>query len=177
MAVNEERQPQQPPPTAPPDFQAVVASTSTRLYRLAARVLGSEADAEDVLQDAYLRAFEAWRGGGFDARSSIDTWLYRIVIRVAVNFLRTRRRSDAREAAAPAAGSNAQRALEARAELAELSKWLDLLPPDQRAALVLKELEGLSSADVAQVLECSVGAVEQRLFRARATLRKRSDHE
>jgi RNA polymerase sigma-70 factor (ECF subfamily) len=64
---------------------------------------------------------------------------------------------------------------EARLALTELADWLKDLPPDQHAVLVLKAVEGRSSAEVAEILGCSEGAVEQRLVRARATLRQRRD--
>jgi RNA polymerase sigma-70 factor (ECF subfamily) len=64
---------------------------------------------------------------------------------------------------------------EAHMALSELSDWLADLPPDQRAAVVLKSVEGLTTPEVAKILECSEGAVEQRLVRARATLRRRRD--
>jgi RNA polymerase sigma-70 factor (ECF subfamily) len=69
--------------------------------------------------------------------------------------------------------SSAER-IAAREALRELSAWIDELPPDQRTALVLKELEGLPSNEVAAIMGSSVGAVEQRLVRARAALRSRS---
>lgn len=62
---------------------------------------------------------------------------------------------------------------EAKLALSELSEWLGELPREQQAALVLKSVEGFSSAEAAEILECSEGAVEQRLVRARATLREK----
>jgi RNA polymerase sigma-70 factor, ECF subfamily len=166
-----------PEPTPAEQFNAVVAETTPKLFRLAARLVGSQADAEDVLQESYVRAFDAWRLGRFEGRAALDTWLYRIVVRTAVSHLRTRKRGDARDQAYGVPGSDALSRIEASAELRELAQWLDLLPEEQRSALVLKELEGLSTAEVAEVLECSVGAVEQRLHRARASLKKRCDRE
>ena len=159
------------------EFNALVAETAPRLFRLAARLLGSQADAEDVLQESYVRAFDAWRQGGFQQRATGMTWLYRIVTHVALNHLRARTRKDARDAAYGASGPDALQALETNAELRQLATWLDLLPEEQRTALVLKELEGLSAPEVAQVLGCSVGAVEQRVHRARTTLRKMCERE
>lgn len=164
-------------PTDAAAFDCIVSQTAPKLFRLAARILGSQADAEDVLQESYVRAFDAFRTGRFDGRSTHLTWLYRIVTRVALNQLRTRRRGDAREQHWKPSGGDPLLALEASAELQEMSKWLELLPEDQRTVLVLKELEGMSAAEVAEVLECTVGAVEQRLHRARAALRKVSDRE
>jgi RNA polymerase sigma-70 factor, ECF subfamily len=158
-------------------FAAIVRETTPRLYRLAARIMADGGEAEDVLQDAYMRAFDALSAGRFDGRAGIATWLYRIVANTAMDALRARRRrkrtalvDDVADAPVDDEGR-----LAARAALHELRGFLEDLPADQRTALVLKELEGLSSSEAAEVMGCSVGAVEQRLVRARATLRRRSD--
>ncbi len=158
-------------------FNRIVAETSGRLFRLAARILGSQTDADDVLQESYVRAFHAWRSGRFAQRAGELTWLYAIVTRVALNALRARKRGASREQRWRVPTSSPLAAMEARAELGELAQWLDALTEDQRAVLVLKELEGLSTSEVAEILDCSVGAVEQRLTRARAALRERCDRE
>jgi RNA polymerase sigma-70 factor (ECF subfamily) len=174
-------------------FSSVIEATSARLYRLAARILGDPQEAEDVLQDAYIRAFEALRNQRFDSRSSPETWLYRIVANASLDALRARRRRrrfwglgggrpDRRDSDAGMANmveaseqvSTADR-LAARDALRELDAWMAELPPDQRTALVLKEIEGLPAGEVATIMGSSVGAVEQRLVRARAALRRRSE--
>ena len=155
-------------------FEAIVRETQRTLLRAAARVLGSREEALDVLQDAYVRAFDALVEGSFDGRSRVSSWLYRVVMNASLDALRARRRRPTvplPEAEPEASGDSA----EVRVALAELGRMLDLLPADQRAALVLRELEGLSNAEVAEVLETSEGAIEQRLMRARATLRRRSN--
>jgi RNA polymerase sigma-70 factor (ECF subfamily) len=154
-------------------FERWVEGTADALYRLAARLLGDLDAADDVLQDAYLKAFAALRKGEFKGDSEVKTWLYRIVVNTALNA----RRSEARRAAnLPPAQLEVEsrERLEARLRLRELSDWLHELPDDQRAALVLKELEGLTAREVAAVLECTESAVEQKLVRARAALRTRS---
>ena len=154
-------------------FQVIVDATSVPLVRMAARMLGSVADAEDVVQDAYVKAFRSLTEGRFDGRSTVATWLYRIVANATLDALRGRSRAPA-ASDLPVNGSLDGAAFaEARLALAELSAWLDGLPPPERAALVLKAVEGLSSAEVAVILGCSEGAVEQRLVRARAALRRR----
>lgn len=160
-------------------FAAIVRETTPRLYRLAARIMADPGEAEDVLQDAYVRAFDALVEGRFDGRAGIATWIYRIVANTALDALRARRRRRLRTDADGDAEADApvddEGRLDARAALRELEGFLADLPADQRTAVVLKELEGLSSSEVAEVMGCSMGAVEQRLVRARATLRRRSD--
>jgi RNA polymerase sigma-70 factor, ECF subfamily len=161
----------------PAAFAEIVVATTPRLHRLAARILADENEAEDVLQEAYLRAFDALGAGRFDGRSGAYTWLYRVVANAAVDALRSRRRRARRidpegEIDAPV---DDEGRLAARAALREIEALLGDLPADQRAAMVLKEIEGLSSNEVAAVMDCSVGAVEQRLVRARAALRQRSE--
>ena len=150
-------------------FAAIVAGTSRRLYRLAVRMTGDRDEADDVLQNAFIRAHRALCDGGWDGRGKLETWLYRIVVNTALNARRQRRRQaqlvDTRGEAPPAQ--------EAQAELAQLMALVRELPAEQRTVLVLKELEGMSANEIAEVLACSEGAVEQRLVRARATLRKR----
>jgi RNA polymerase sigma-70 factor (ECF subfamily) len=157
-------------------FQELVNATSTRLVRLSARMLGNVADAEDVVQEAYVKAYRSLLDGQFDRRAKIETWLYRIVVNATIDARRKRtRRGPAvvidEETAIPA--QEGQPAGEARRALTELADWLDDLPPDQQAVLVLKAVEGRESAEIAEILGCSEGAVEQRLVRARATLRQR----
>jgi RNA polymerase sigma-70 factor, ECF subfamily len=153
-------------------FQQIVEATSAELVRLGARMTGSVADAEDVVQDAYVKAYRSLVEGGFDQRSSVRTWLYRIVTNASIDALRARGRgakptADVADTVADSSRSPFGSA-EAHVALGELADWLSELPPDQRAAIVLKAVEGFSSAEVARILECSEGAVEQRLVRARA---------
>ena len=158
----------------PRAFGEVIQATGTKLFRLAVRLTGSPHDAEDVLQETYLRALGAARSGEYRGRASVQTWLYRIATNVALDWLRSRELEVRSAATTDASEARDARQL-ASTELRELQTELDQLPADQRLALVLKELEGLSSREVAAVLGCSEGAVEQRLVRARATLRARCE--
>jgi len=154
-------------------FQQIVDATSVRLVRLSARIMGNQADAEDVVQEAYVKAYRALKAGEFDRRSSAATWLYRIVVNGSIDAKRSRaRRAEASDTLIDSSWDGAAFA-EARLALDELNDWLSELPPDQRAALVLQSLEGLNNGEIAQVMGVSEGAVEQRLVRARATLRQR----
>jgi RNA polymerase sigma-70 factor (ECF subfamily) len=165
--------PEQLPAGPPKELEALIRRMADPLLRLAARIVGNVPEAEDVLQESWSRALRSLRQGGFDQRSSLETWLYRIVTHAALNARRAQRRRAEREVHYAPPTMDAQGALEATLALRDLARCLDELPEAEAAALVLKELQGLTAAQVAQVLECSEGAVEQRLFRARATLRRR----
>ena len=149
-------------------FRVVVEATADRLVRLSARIMGSTSEAEDVVQESYVKAYRALCEGKYDARARVETWLHRIVVNASLDA--RRKRARAREGAledVPVDGP-----AEATVALRELAEWLDELPDDQRAALLLKA-DGMASAEIGEVLGCSEGAVEQRLVRARASLRKR----
>jgi len=156
-------------------FQQIVDATSQKLVRLGARIMGNQADAEDVVQEAYVKAYRALTAGEFDRRSSTSTWLYRIVVNGAIDAKRSRkRRAEASDEQIDPGWDGAARA-EARIALSELDDWLEALPPEQRAALVLQSMEGLNNAEIAQIMGVSEGAVEQRLVRARAALRQKRE--
>jgi RNA polymerase sigma-70 factor (ECF subfamily) len=157
-------------------FQQIVDGTSQKLVRLGARIMGNRADAEDVVQEAYVKAYRALTSGAFDRRSSASTWLYRIVVNGAIDAKRSRtRRRETSDDVQVEPGWDGAAFAEARVALTELDEWLAALPAEQRAALVLQSMEGLNNSEIAQVLGVSEGAVEQRLVRARAALRSRRE--
>jgi RNA polymerase sigma-70 factor (ECF subfamily) len=164
-----------------PGFRALVHESSPALFRLAARLLGSLQDAEDAVQEGHLKAFQAMRRGDFEARSQPKTWLYRIVTNTALEMLRRKKDAPGASQTSPSGLSALHVDGESRAtalvQLRELSEFLDTLTDEQRAAFVLKEMEGLTGAEVAEVLQCSEGAVEQRLVRARSLLKARFHDE
>jgi RNA polymerase sigma-70 factor (ECF subfamily) len=151
-------------------FHSIVERSQHELVRLAARLLGNLADAEDVVQEGYVKAYRALTRGQFDARSSVRTWLYSIVTRTAIDSLRSGRRRRALAEGAADRMPEGPVSPENHLALMELAAVLDRLPPDQRTALVLKSIEGRSSREIGEILGCSEGAVEQRLVRARAAL-------
>ena len=158
-------------------FQQIVDATSQKLVRLGARIMGNQADAEDVVQEAYVKAYRALTAGDFDRRSSTNTWLYRIVVNGAIDAKRSRKRRGEASDEQVDLGWDGAAFAEARLALSELDDWLQALPADQRAALVLQTMEGLNNTEIAQVMGVSEGAVEQRLVRARAALRQKREQE
>jgi RNA polymerase sigma-70 factor, ECF subfamily len=153
-------------------FRLIVEATSARLVRLAFRILGDRGEAEDVVQEGYVRAHQALREGRFDGNSTIQTWLYRIVTHTAIDAARRTRRQARLAQAVQYTSFSESHDPDSHLTLKELAGWLHELPKDQHAALLLKTVEELPSSEVAKILECSEGAVEQRLVRARVSLRK-----
>lgn len=158
-------------------FRDVVEATSGPLVRLAARIMASVADGEDVVQEAYVKAYWALLEGRFDARAGFAPWLRRIVVNTAVDALRARARAPRPSEESAELRADSAASAETALALAELGDWLSELPAEQRVALILKAIEGYSSREIAEIMGSSEGAVEQRLVRARAALRERSERE
>ena len=142
-------------------------------------MLANVTDAEDLVKESLLRAHRALASKEFDGRSSVETWLYRIVTNLALDQLRARKRRGKVIEATDEMLSDDGNTPEVRLALRELDAWMGELIPEQRVALVLSAIEGFSNAEIAGMMECSEGSVEQRLVRGRAALRqKRSlEHE
>jgi RNA polymerase sigma-70 factor (ECF subfamily) len=153
-------------------FRPIVDHTRAPLYRLAARLCGNLADAEDVLQEAYASAFRALSEGRYDGRAKVETWLYRIVTNACVDHLRKRKERPAETAKEPRFDGLVR--AEARVALRELDAMLADLQPLDRAALVLVTVEGLSAKEAGEVLGTTEGSLEQRLVRARSVLREKT---
>jgi RNA polymerase sigma-70 factor, ECF subfamily len=147
-------------------FETLVRRHQPTVYRIAFRLLGSSADAQDVTQDTFVRA---WRGlQKFRSDSAIGTWLYRIVARQSLNRIAARKPTQTLEhVQLESLKDDPSQTVEQRERLAAVTRAIALLPGEQRAALVLREFEGLSYEQLADVLGISVPAVKGRLHRAR----------
>lgn len=152
-------------------FDAVVRSCHPAMLRFATRLLRDEAEAQDVLQEAYLKGLSAIRRGGYDGRASLRSWLYGIVRNAAYDAMRQRRRRQAAPEPPPVDERFAERVV-ARVSLTKVAVAIERLPAAQRAVLLRRSVDGCSTKEVAGELACTVGAVEQRLVRARAHLRR-----
>lgn len=154
-------------------FERIVMRHAPLALRVARRLAPDRESAEDIAQEALVRAWT--RAGDFDAsRARFTTWLYRIVVNLAIDLRRRsrpERLADRFEAADPAPG--AEERLQLHERDAALWRAREALPARQRAALVLVYDEGLSGAQAARVLGVSTKAVERLLARARSYLRER----
>jgi RNA polymerase sigma factor (sigma-70 family) len=148
-------------------FEEIVRRYRRPLDRFAAAIVGGRS--EDVTQDSFSKALLALRGT--DQEIELRPWLYRIVRNTALNDLRDQAPPTAELSESLPGGPSAAAEAEAHEELAELMERLQALPEPQRAALVMRELEGLSHEEIAAALGVSGGAARQAIFRARAALR------
>ena len=148
-------------------FEEIVRRYRRPLDRFAAAIVGGRS--EDVTQDAFSKALLALRGS--EAEIELRPWLYRIVRNTALNDLRDLAPAAEELAETLPGGRSAAAEAEAREELRDLMDRLRALPEPQRAALVMRELEGLSHEEIAAALGVSGGAARQAIFRARAALR------
>lgn len=154
-------------------FEWLVRRHQQRVSAVALGILRNHEDARDACQEAFLRA---WRGlDRFDGAAKFSTWLHRIVINICID----RRRQASHivvaidEAERELAGDDDPRRNVEGARLGtRIGAALDALSPKHRTVLVLRELQGLSYAEIAEVMRCSVGTVMSRLFHAR----KRMQH-
>lgn len=170
-------------------FRAIMTRCNQRLFRIARAVVRDEAEAEDVLQEAYTRAFSAM--AGFRGEAGVATWLTRIVLNEAHGRLRRRKVTvdlDAIEAAQAGQGgaqvlnfpgmlrSDDPEADAARAQIRRiLERAVDALPEPFRLVFILREVEELSVEETAADLDIKVETVKTRLHRARRKLREALD--
>lgn len=155
-------------------FEELARRHQDALFRVAVRVLGDRADAEDALQEAML---DAWRRiRSFRAEAAFSTWMYRIVTNRCTQLLRRNRPTvpvdDVDESFASGSGSP-EDAAERDAEMAALARAVAGLPGEQRTCWVLRELEGLGYAEIAEITGAGETAVRGRIHRARTALAER----
>jgi RNA polymerase sigma-70 factor (ECF subfamily) len=160
-------------------FELLVRKYQHKILQLVGRLVG-EGDAPDVAQDTFIKAYRALHG--FRGQSAFYTWLYRIGINTAKNHLIARGRrpagqdidvSDAEQYGHTEHLSDVDTpesvvlSEEIRHKVVEV---IQKLPPDLRQAITLRELEGLSYEEIAQIMDCPIGTVRSRIFRAREAI-------
>lgn len=155
----------------PQAFSEIVRRHRDRMWAVALRTLGDPDEAADAVQDAFVSAYR--KADGFRGEAAVTTWLHRIVVNACLDRMR-------RKAARPVADDELIEAAERDAPLPdhtgerevsmEVSAALKLLPPDQRAALVLVDMMGYAVEDAAAVLGVPAGTVKSRCARGRAKL-------
>lgn len=161
-------------------FDLLVRKYQFRVAKLVSRYVSDHSEVEDVTQEAFIKAYRAL--AGFRGDSAFYTWLYRIAINTAKNYLVSMSRRpprtdiDAEDAEVLAGGvelreiNTPERSM-LRDEIAEtIRSTIEELPEDLRTAITLREFEGLSYDEIASVMECPIGTVRSRIFRAREAI-------
>lgn len=155
-------------------FEAIYQRTAGFVYSLAFRVTNRKQEAEEVTQDVFLKVHKNLRNFKFE--SSFKTWLYRIAVNTALNAAKKRSRVTAREVedvfedSSIATPANAARGLEAEEAERRLQGFLEQLNPDQRACILLREIEAMNYQEIAESLGTNINTVRSRLKRAREAL-------
>ena len=167
----------------PTAFNQLFEMYSDKIYRLAVGLLENEAEAEEVVQEAFMRLFE--RLDQFEGRSKLGTWLYRVAYNLCQDRLRKRRPvshlamdvDDDETMPVPTIFVDWSQVPERYLTEAEITRELDraiaTLPPRLKAVFLLRDIEGLSTKECAEMLEISESATKVRLHRARLLLRER----
>jgi RNA polymerase sigma-70 factor (ECF subfamily) len=163
-------------------FDLLVIRYQHKVMHLVSRYVKSSGDVADVTQEAFIKAYRAL--ASFRGDSAFYTWLYRIAVNTAKNYLVSQGRKppgsdiDAQEADYYVGGeamhdnSTPERALLSNEIETTLFRIVDKLPEDLRMAITLREMEGLSYEEIAAVMDCPVGTVRSRIFRAREAIDK-----
>lgn len=160
-------------------WDEIVEQHSDRVYRLAYRLTGSRADAEDLTQEVFVRVF---RSLGTYSPGAMEGWLHRITTNVFLDQARRRRRirldplSDERASRLPSTIGDPGLVYSDRTFDEDVEAALALLPPDYRAAVVLCDVEGLSYEEIAAIMGAKLGTVRSRIHRGRAMLRTALAH-
>ena len=162
-------------------FELLVLKYQRKLGRLLSRFVRDAAEVEDVTQEAFIKAYRALPS--FRGDSAFYTWLYRIGINTAKNYLVALGRraptttgfdNEEAEGFDDAEGlrdsSTPESELEGKEIAATVNRAMDALPEDLRTAITLREIEGLSYEEIANVMNCPVGTVRSRIFRAREAI-------
>ena len=154
----------------PMAFRAFVVRYERMVFALLSRMLGQGPEVEDLAQETFVRAYRAFPSFDPDGPAKVSTWLLTIATRLALDSRKKHRATEPVDETLPAA-STPERELERRQLGNAISAAAAALPDDQRAALVLAEMHGLSTAEIAEALGVPENTAKTRLFRAREKMR------
>jgi len=166
-------------------FALLVAKYERRVQRLLSRLVRDSAEIEDITQEAFIKAYRALPQ--FRGESAFYTWLYRIAINTAKNYLATKSRRPVTVGEFQGAddgeffdlgdvvedNNTPDAVLHSRQVAEAVNAAIEALPEDLKAAITLRDIEGLSYEEIAQAMDCPIGTVRSRIFRAREAIAQR----
>lgn len=155
-------------------FEMLVRKYQNRILNIVYSLIGNDRESEDIMQEVFLKVYDNVKF--FRRQSQFSTWLYRIVINTSYDFLRKRKNTISDDVAFEKNAFTAEKphdSLLAEERAVILQKALESIPLHFRAALVLKDVDGLSYNEISRVLHCSIGTVESRIYRARQFMREK----
>lgn len=164
-------------------FEQLITAYQKKVLNLAYGMLGNAADAEDTAQEIFIKIFRSI--GSFQENSSLSTWIYRISVNVCLDELRKRKKrsgdismnqqnsdDEEYELSLPDPSASPYQQAQKNAAMEELYKAIEQLSEEQRMAIVLRDLEGMSYDEIAAVTQSTLGTTKSRINRARLALRK-----
>lgn len=161
-------------------FSTLLLAHEARMYNIAYRMMGNSEDAMDMVQEAMIKVYRSL--GRFEGTAQLSTWLYRVTTNTCLDELRRRKLrknvslEEREEQGAPALVDSAFVRPEEAAENAErgrvLRQAMETLSPDHKAAIVLRDVQGMSYDQAAKIMDCPVGTMKSRVNRARSALRE-----
>ena len=165
-------------------FEQLITSYQKKIVNLSYRMLGNMSVAEDAAQDIFIRVFRSI--SGFNEQSTFSTWIYRIATNVCLDMLRKKKRQNEKNTISihrgeendeyelqiednqPSPYERAQK----NAAMQALEKALNQLGDEQKMVIILRDINGLSYEEIAEITNCTLGTVKSRINRSRLTLRK-----
>jgi RNA polymerase sigma-70 factor (ECF subfamily) len=162
-------------------FELLVAKYQRKIFRLVSRLVRDAGEVEDVAQEAFIKAYRALPG--FRGESAFYTWLYRIAVNTAKNWLATQGRRAPTSTAADIEEAETfddadhlrevdtpDSMLQSKQVAEAVNRAVERLPEDLRQSIVLREIEGMSYEEIAEAMDCPIGTVRSRIFRAREAI-------
>lgn len=164
-------------------YEDMVIKYTDKVYALASRFVRNQEDAEEVLQDVFVTVYRKIKA--FEGKSSFSSWLYRVTVNAAL--MKIRKKKQDRSVSIEEMSQSANKIIEFHVSekegadfrayrkelLREMETAVERLPEEYRPVFILRDIDGLSSSDVSQILSISIPAVKSRLHRSRLMLRKR----
>jgi RNA polymerase sigma-70 factor (ECF subfamily) len=155
------------------EFERLLRECQDRIYNLCRYMVRDSQDAQDAAQDAFLKAFKSL--GDFRPEASLYTWLYRIAVNTCLDYKKKKRTMPVINEFGedrPSEEPSPDKVYESK-EISEAIQWaIQKLPKKLRPAIVLREIDGLSYEEIAEILDISIGTVKSRTSRAREELRR-----